>query len=372
MPKKDKLTKMKVAIVCDWLTGIGGAERVVLELHRMFPSAPIYTSQYDPKKIDWFKDADVHTGWLQKLPNSLKKFLPVLRAWYFSHLDLSGYDLVISSSGAEAKAVKTGDTLHICYMHAPTHYYWSRYEDYLKNPGFPTGLNWLAKLGLRLLVGPLRRWDYKAAQKPSHIIANSSHTSKMIAQYYNRDSVVIFPPVDLKRFVNISKLVAPNNLLIVGRQTPYKKIDLAVSAATKLNIPLSVLGDGPEHNKLTQIAGPTITFIKNPSDEVVTSYMQNASALIFPGLDDFGITPVEAMAAGKPVIAYKSGGALDYIVAGVNGDFFKSQTVDALCSVLQSHIANNYSSDDIKKSVQKFSVESFHKNLQTYVYSVLQ
>mgnify|MGYP000898333402 FL=1 len=129
MPKKDKLTKMKVAIVCDWLTGIGGAERVVLELHRMFPSAPIYTSQYDPKKIDWFKDADVHTGWLQKLPNSLKKFLPVLRAWYFSHLDLSGYDLVISSSGAEAKAVKTGETLHICYMHAPTHYYWSRYED---------------------------------------------------------------------------------------------------------------------------------------------------------------------------------------------------------------------------------------------------
>jgi hypothetical protein len=128
---------MKVAIVCDWLSGIGGAERVVLELHKLYPEAPIYTSQYEPKNIDWFTNADVRTGWLQKLPGSLKKFLPPLRAWYFSHLNLSEYDLVISSSGAEAKGVKTGpNTRHICYMHAPTHYYWARYDEYIKNPGF--------------------------------------------------------------------------------------------------------------------------------------------------------------------------------------------------------------------------------------------
>src|SRR3990167_1473815 len=157
---------LKVAIVCDWLVSIGGAERVVLDLHKMFPGAPIYTSQYDPKKIDWFKDADIRTTWLQKLPYGLRKFLPVLRAWSFSHLDLSEYDLVISSSGAEAKGIKTSkNTLHVNYCHSPTHYYWIRYDEYLQNPGFGS-FNWLARLGLEVLVGPMRRWDLKASQRP--------------------------------------------------------------------------------------------------------------------------------------------------------------------------------------------------------------
>ncbi len=167
--------KLKVAIVCDWLMGIGGAERVVLELHKMYPDAPIYTSQYDPKAIDWFTDADVRTGWLQKMPKKLKKFFPVLRAVYFSRLNLSDYDLVISASGAEAKAVKTGkNTLHISYCHSPTHYYWSRYNEYIENPGFGR-LNFIARLGLRLLVAPLRRWDRNAAKNPDVMIAHSSH-----------------------------------------------------------------------------------------------------------------------------------------------------------------------------------------------------
>lgn len=178
---------MKVAIVCDWLNGIGGAERVVLELHRLYPEAPIYTSQYDPSKIDWFNDADVHTSWLQHLPKSLKKFLPALRAWTFSRLDLSGYDLVLSSSGAEAKGVKTGpNTVHINYCHAPTHYYWSRTEEYLKNPGFPLGFNWLARFGLKLLLDPLKRWDKMAAKRPDVMLANSSHIQAMILKYYKR------------------------------------------------------------------------------------------------------------------------------------------------------------------------------------------
>ena len=192
---------MKVAIVCDWLTGIGGAERVVLELHRMYPDAPIFTSQYDPSKLDWFKDADVRTTWLQRLPKRLKKFLPLLRAWSFSRLDLSDYDLVISSSGAEAKGVKTGpNTVHVCYCHSPTHYYWIRPEEYLKNPGFPRGFNWLAKLGLRLLLDSLKRWDRQAAKRPTIMIANSTHTQAMIQKYYRRDSTVVFPPVDTERF----------------------------------------------------------------------------------------------------------------------------------------------------------------------------
>lgn len=363
---------MKVAIVCDWLTGIGGAERVVLELHRMFPDAPIYTSQYDSKNIDWFKDADIRTGWLQKLPYSLKKFLPVLRAWYFSHLDLSTYDLVISSSGAEAKAVKTGNAQHVCYMHAPTHYYWSRYENYLENPGFPAGFNWLARFALKLLVGPLRKWDFKAAQKPGELIANSTHTQSMIKKYYQRDSTIIFPPVDLARFNQKTTTKAPRDLLVVGRQTPYKKIDLAVAACTELDLPLTVIGNGPDHKKLIEMAGPTITFIKTPPDETVTAYMQQAQALIFPGLDDFGITPVEAMSAGTPVIAYKAGGALDYVIPGKNGEFFSPHDAESLETVLQVFESDKYSSSDIKKSVSKFSIESFHKNLQSYIYSVLK
>lgn len=207
------MAQQKVAIVCDWLTGIGGAERVVLELHKLYPNAPIYTSQYNPRAFESFKfegtaDLDVRTGWLQKLPKSLKKFLPLLRALYFSRLDLSEYDLVISSSGAEAKGVKTGPkTTHISYCHSPTHYYWVRYNDYLARPGFPLGLNWLAKLGLRALVGPLRRWDRHAAKQPDFMVANSTHTQAMIKKYYRRDSTVVFP---LLKQVALSRLVSPS------------------------------------------------------------------------------------------------------------------------------------------------------------------
>ncbi|MDB5165957.1 MAG: hypothetical protein JWM37_29, partial [Candidatus Saccharibacteria bacterium] len=305
------MAELKVAIVCDWLVGIGGAERVVLELHRLYPEAPIYTSQYDPAKIDWFKDADVRTTWLQKLPNGLKKFFPVLRALSFSRLDLSAYDLVITSSGAEAKAIKTGPkTTHVWYCHAPTHYYWRRYDDYLQHPGFGK-LDWLARLGLKSLVGPMRKWDYRAAQKPTHVVANSTHTAQEIKKYYGRDATVIFPPVALRSFT-------PNHgrhgYLIVGRQTPYKRIDLAVAACTRLGLPLTVVGEGPEHERLQAMAGPTVTFVIEPDDAAVAARMQKAQAFIFPGLDDFGIVAVEALAAGTPVVAYKGGGALDYII----------------------------------------------------------
>ena len=365
-----KLDNLKIAIVCDWLVGIGGAERVVLEVHRMFPDAPIYTSQYNPKAVDWFKNADVRTGWLQKLPSGLKKFLPVLRAWYFSHLDLSEYDLVITVNfGAEAKAVKTEpDTVHVCYCNAPTHYYWSRFEQYLREPGFGR-LDPLARLGLKLLVGPMRRWDYKAAQKPDYMIANSTHIRAEIQKYYHRDSTVIHPPVDVERF----KLGTDRRgLVAAGRQTPYKKIDLAVAACTSLNLPLTVIGDGPDHAKLLRIAGPSVTFVTNASDQDVAAHLQKAEAFIFPNLDDFGITPVEAMAAGTPVIAYKAGGALDTVVPGKTGEFFDEQSPASLERALRSFDSSKYSHGDIKKHAQKFSRQNFRKNLSSYISSVLK
>jgi glycosyltransferase involved in cell wall biosynthesis len=296
----------KVAIVCDWLTGIGGAERVVLEMHHLYPNAPIFTSQYDPEKIDWFENADVRTTWLQRLPTALKKFLPLLRAWTFSRLDLSDYELVLSSSGAEAKGVKTGkNTLHISYIHSPTHYYWIRSDEYLERPGFPFGLNWLAKLGLRLLIDPLRRWDYRAAKKPDVLLANSSHTQAMIKKYYRRDSFVVHPPVETNRFRLPAKPPLRHGFVIAGRQTPYKRFDLAIEACNELNVPLVVIGEGPEHRRLEKLAQRNVTFLSNVSDFDIINHFQTALGFIFPGMEDFGIVAVEAMAAGTPVVAYK-------------------------------------------------------------------
>jgi glycosyltransferase involved in cell wall biosynthesis len=365
---------MKVAIVCDWLSGIGGAERVVLELHKLYPEAPIYTSQYEPKNIDWFTNADVRTGWLQKLPGSLKKFLPPLRAWYFSHLNLSEYDLVISSSGAEAKGVKTGpNTRHICYMHAPTHYYWARYDEYIKNPGFGY-LDPLARLGLKLLVGPMRRWDRKAAQRPDYIIANSSFTKSQIQKYYGRDSDVIHPAVDIDRFKIrnpvkkiLNKLsISRSGFLAAGRQTPYKRIDLAIEACTRLDLPLTVVGSGPDHQKLVKLAGPSINFVAGASDKEVVKYFQSAEAFIFPGIDDFGIVAVEALAAGTPVIAYDQGGALDYVTPQ-NGILFQEQTVESLLGALQKFNPDNFNNASIQKSAVKFSTQAFEKNVKKFL-----
>jgi glycosyltransferase involved in cell wall biosynthesis len=423
--KQDAATEKKVAIVCDWLIDIGGAERVVLELHKLFPDAPIYTSQYDPKKLDWFKSADVRTGYLQKLPKVLKKFLPLLRARWFSRLDLSEYDLVISSSGAEAKFIRTtpkksrfsklfsaqgesenrkgnvqestltathssqhsgGDEstgsvassageqasavqkcVHVSYIHAPTHYYWSRYNQYLKEPGFGY-FDWLARLGLKLLAGPMRKQDFSAAQKPDYLIANSAHTANEIKKYYKREATVIHPPVDIERFKPyIADSKNRHGYVITGRQTPYKKISLAVAPCTKLSVPLVVIGNGPDHKKLKKVAGTSITFVTTATDEDVAKYVGSSKAFIFPGTDDFGIAPVEALAAGTPVIAFKAGGALDYVIDGKNGRFFDKPTVDSLCKAIQKFEKEKYSPEEIKSTSKEFGIDHFHKKMLKFV-----
>lgn len=366
------MAKPRVAIVCDWLVGIGGAERVVLELHKLYPDAPIYTSQYDPSKINWFDDADVRTTWLQKLPTSLKKFLPLLRAWTFSRLDLSEYDLVISSSGAEAKGVKTGkDTTHISYCHSPTHYYWIRHDEYLDNPGFPFGLNWLAKLGLKLLVDPLKRWDKHAAKQPDYIIANSTHTQAMIKRYYNRDSTVIFPPVDVGRFKLRRSEELRHGFVVAGRQTPYKRFDLAIEACEELKVPLIVIGDGPDHKRLEKLAGRNTTFLTNVNDEEIAGHFQSALGFIMPNMDDFGIVAVEALASGTPIIAYNKGGALDYVVPNKTGLFFDKQTAKSLSTALTAALTKNFDYPAIAEHAAQFSVASFTSNIQEFIKSRL-
>ena len=358
----------KVAIVHDWLVG-GGAELVVEQLHRLYPDAPIYTS-YCTDEWRQRLDGKVLTGWLQHL-GKIRKFIPFLRIWWFTHLNFDGYDLIISSSGAEAKGIKVPKgTLHINYCHAPTHYYWSRYDEYLQHPGLGS-FDWLARIGLRLLVGPLRRWDYRAAQRPDKIIANSSHIQAEIKKYYGRDSTVIHPPVYFERFQKPENQNLPRSgFIISGRQTPYKRFDLAIQACSQLQVPLKVIGAGPDNSRLHTLAGPTVTFLGRAPDKVVEKEFASAEALLFPGIDDFGITAIEALAAGTPVIAYRAGGALDYIKPGVTGEFFAEPTVESLTAVIQSFDPTVYNHSSIRQTASTFSDEEFRKKLNNFIQSI--
>jgi glycosyltransferase involved in cell wall biosynthesis len=361
--------KPKVAIVHDWLVG-GGAELVVEQLHKLFPDAPIYTS-YATREWRERLDGKVRTGWLQPL-GRLRKFIGPLRIWWFTHLKFNGYDLVISSSGAEAKGIKVPkDTLYVNYCHAPTHYYWSRYDEYMQHPGLGP-FDWLGRIGLRLLVGPLRKWDYKAAQRPDYMIANSTHIQQEIKKYYRRDSVVLHPPVYFERFQKPENVKRPRKgFLVSGRQTPYKRFDLAVEACTKYDLPLTVIGDGPDHKRLRAMAGKTITFLGRVSDEVLEEEFASAKALIFPNLDDSGITLLEGMAAGTPVVAYKAGGALDYVLPGKNGKFFAKPTAESLGTALKNFDSTRYSHSAIAAYAHRFSAEQFRKHMTAYLKKLL-
>ena len=363
----------KVAIVCDWLTGYGGAERVVFELHNLYPEAPIYTSQYDPIRVDWLADADVRTTWLQRLPKSFKKILPLLRAWTFSRLDLGEYSLVLSVSGAEAKGIKTGpQTTHICYCHSPTHYYWARYDEYLANPGFPPGFNWLARISLKLLAGPLKHWDYKAAQRPDYLIANSTHIQTMIKRCYRRDAAIIHPPVDTERFKTAGKPPLRHGFVTAGRQVPYKRFDLAIEACNELKVPLVVIGKGPEHRRLEKLGKRNITFLANVNDYDIVAHFQTALAFILPtNMEDFGVVAVEALAAGTPVIAYSKGGPLDYVVPGKTGVFFDKLTVKSLTAALETTLGKSFNHEAIAEHAQQFSVLAFKQHMREFIQACL-
>jgi glycosyltransferase involved in cell wall biosynthesis len=381
---------MKVAIVHDWLVG-GGAERVVEELHKLYPEAPIYTAYCSD---EWRErlDGKVVTGWLQHF-GKIRKFIPVLRIWYFTHLDFSGYDLVISSSGngeafgirvklnsskwkmrnnlVNGKSLNENYPVHINYCHSPTHYYWRFYDQYIENPGFGM-FNPFARLGLRLLVKPLRAWDYKAAQRPDYFIANSTHIQSEIKEFYGRDSTVIFPPVDTLRFSQSTASLpkARKGFVTAARQVPQKKLDIIIKAANKLNAPLTVIGRGPEHENLVNMAGKSIIFAENVSDAEIPIYFANAEAFVFASYEDFGVTPVEAMAAGTPVIAFEAGGALDYIKPGINGEFFKQQTVESLAEAMQEFNPKKYSEKAIQQSAEKFSTSAFQTSFKDFISSL--
>ncbi len=355
----------RIAIVADWLTNMGGAEKVVLALHEAFPDAPIYTSQFAPDKMPAFKGADVRTTWLQNAPGPLKKmhkFFPMQRVRAFRDLDLSEFDIIISSSSAEAKQVRKTreDQIHICYCHTPVRYYWSHYDEYRKDPGFGK-LNWIIRLAMPTFVPPLKKADYEAAQEVDVFIANSTEVQRRIKKYYGRLSTVIHPPVDVDRFDPARE--RGDYYVALGRQVPYKRIDLAVSAATELNIPLKVYGNGSEHNHLVSIAGPTVEFYTDrngdASDKAVIDALNHAKGFIFPSEEDFGIVAAEALAAGAPVIALGRAGAKDIVEDGVSGVIFSDQTTESVANALRYAQSIEFLPGTLRRKAKRFDKSLF-------------
>lgn len=371
MPKKQAAPK--IAIVADWLTNMGGAEKVVLALHEAFPDAPIYTSTYTPEAMPEFANCDVRTTSLQNLPrylSKLHKFFPILRVRAFRELDLSEFDIIISSSSAEAKQVRKTrpGQVHICYCHTPIRYYWSHYDEYKADPGFGW-LNPFIKLAMPILVPIFRKKDFEAAQAVDVFIANSSTVQKRIKKYYKKPSIVVHPPVDTARFTPAK--TRGDYYVALGRQVPYKRHDLAVQAASELGVTLKIYGNGSEHQRLVAMAGPTVEFytdrFRDASDEAVTKALNHARGFIFPTEEDFGIVQVEALAAGAPVIALGRGGALDIVEEGVSGVLFKDQNSDSLANAIRYAESIHFTPSTLKRKAKRFDKALFITKIRKIV-----
>ena len=355
---------MKLAIVHDWLTNMGGAEQVIINFHEIYPDAPIYTTFYNPEKLDdKLKNIDVRTSFLQgkKMVTDHKKYFPLM-PFAFESFNLKDYDVILSSSTSCAKgARKRKDALHICYINTPMRYAYEFKGEYLN------GMNPIKKFLVNILLFFMRIWDKHNNKRIDYFIANSSEIKRRVKNTYNRDSVVINPPVRCKLF-NISETDG-DYYFIVSRFVPYKRFDLAVQACKELGRKLVVIGDGPEREKMEKIADgdPNITFMGRQPDDVLKKYMSECKALLFPGLEDFGIVPVEAMACGRPVIAYGKGGALDTVIDGKTGILFKEQTVESLKEAILKFETMTFDKQEIRKHALEFDEEAFKKKIESFI-----
>lgn len=407
---------MKVALVCDWLTEVGGAELVLLELHKMFPDAPIYTSQYRKGRIDWFLDATVKTGWLNIFPAWSRRMIAPLRQRYFKKLDLTEYDLVISVTGCDAKLVKAKK--HICYCHVPTQYYWGKKDFYMKNPGFGL-LNPIARLVYKEKLPKLQKIDRAAAKNPTEFVTISNYAKAEIKKYYKREAKIVYPPVNTEIFAqavenkntkkgksqtkkaynkttkiqesqaqkseqnfyttleNVENFYDGNFYINFSRQVNWKNLDLIIKACKKYKAPLLLVGNGPENSRLKKLAGssPFIKFVDFLPKEKLAVLASKAKAFIFPSEEPFGIAPIEAMSAGCPVIALKKGGALDYIKDGKNGLFFERTSVASLIKTLKKFEKLKkqhprrviFNKKKVSSSVERFSASNFRKAMRKVI-----
>lgn len=359
---------MKVAIVHYWLVDRRGGERVVEALCELYPQADIFTNVYDPAPFaETLARQRVYTTFVNRLPfarRMLEPYLPLMPV-ALEQLDLRGYDLVISNESGPAKGVVVPpDVLHICYCLSPMRYVWDLYPQYLADAGFFT------RLAMRPLMHYLRLWDQASAQRPDVIAAISEHTRRRVAKYWRREAEIIPPPVDSERFAAARNSVPVGDYyLCAGQLIPYKRVQLAVDVFTKLGLPLVVAGTGPELPSLRRRAGPTIRFLGWTPDDALARTIAGCRALVFPGEEDFGIVPVEAMAAGRPVIAYRRGGALDSVVDGETGLFFDEQTVDSLAAAVQRFDAefDRFDPEHIAEHAARFDREHFKARFAAFV-----
>jgi len=358
----------KVAIVHEWLTNMGGSEQVVSVLLELFPDAPVYTSIYEPSNlVPSLAEADVRPSFLQHLPKFLRKhqnLLPLM-PYAFEQFDLSDYDLVISSSSSCAKGVITGTkTIHVCYCYTPMRYAWDFYHLYMRS--IKGVKRWVAIW----LMHRIRLWDRLSADRVDHFIAISHAVQDRIQKHYRRESRVVYPPVNIDRF--ISSCVRAEFYLVVSRLVGYKRVELAIEACHRIGRHLIVIGDGEEQKHLKamdQGKGETIKFMGHQSDQVVADYLSRALAFLFPGEEDFGLTMVEALASGCPVIAYGQGGAIDIVEDGVTGVLFKEQSVEGMMAgilhfeELNGQGQGNFDPSLLRLRAKEFSKENFKKSL---------
>lgn len=356
---------MKVALVHDHLAQDGGAERVLQVLQELYPGAPTFTLVYEPKRANpSFADKDIRTSFIQRLPLGRRRY-----QWYLNLMpiavesyDLMEYDVVISSSSAFAKGVVTRpETLHVCYCHTPTRYLWSDMHSYVQE--FPT--NRVIKSILPYFLNRLRQWDRLAADRVDEYVANSRPVQRRIEKYYRRSSALIHPPVDTSRFSIATGL--ENYYLIGGRLVPYKRFDLTIRAFNKLGIPLKIFGTGPEYKFLKNLAGKNIEFLGKVSDQTRAELYARAIAFLHPQEEDFGITAIESMAAGRPVIAYGRGGALETVVEGETGTFFREQTWEALADTVIRFQPERFVPERIRAHALDFDTDKFKERFRRFV-----
>ena len=346
---------------------MGGAERVAEAMHDSFPSAPIYTTVALPQSLPQrLRTADIRTSPLQKLPALDRRFRHYFMLYPLAveHFDLSEYDLILSSSSGYAKGVRRRrSAIHVCYCHTPMRWVW-RYDDYVARERFGT----LARASLPFLLWGLRRWDLRASQQPNYYIANSRLVARRIKQVYGREAFVIPPPIDVNRFQMSTEIA--DYYLILSRLMPYKRIDLAIEACKRANRRLIVIGDGPDRPRLEALADHRIEFLGRQPDEIVNYYASRCRALLFPGEEDFGMAPLEANAAGRPVIAYRGGGAVETVEEGTTGVFFDQADSRALGEAIEKFEGLHWDQSALRRHAEKFDRSVFAFRVLQFLSSV--
>ncbi|MGC8814331.1 MULTISPECIES: glycosyltransferase family 4 protein [Dictyoglomus] len=364
---------MRVAVVHDWIVNIGGAEKVLKAILELFPDADVYTLVY-------LKDTLRKLGINNKVYSSFISGLPFAKTKYSYYLplmplaieqfDLSKYDLVISSSHCVAKGVLTKSyQIHICYCHTPMRYIWDLYFPYLKEHKLENGIKGIF---VKPILHYLRIWDVSSANRVDYFVANSQNVANRIRKIYRRDSVVIYPPVDVERFLPSYK--KEDYFMVLSRLVPYKKVDLVVETFNELNLPLVVIGDGEEMGKIKKMAKENIKILGWQEDDVVKEYLAKAQALIFASEEDFGIVPVEAQACGTPVIAYNRGGAKETVIDGETGILFEEQNVESLKKAVLRFLKerDNFQRDKIMENAKRFSEDRFKREFKSYIEGIIR